>query len=69
MRHEDMATRPDVLRDEYQMRFSAIEQYRNKVWKILCNEYFSKFIHSESHVLDLGCGWGEFINNVTAAKK
>jgi SAM-dependent methyltransferase len=39
------------------------------VWKILCDEYFSTFVPPHAHVLDLGSGWGEFINNVQAAKK
>jgi len=64
-----MQTKSDILRDEYQMRFSKNERYRNKVWKILCSEYFSKFVHTEANVLDLGCGWGEFINNVRASKR
>lgn len=51
------------------MRFSKSEEYRNQVWKTLCNNHFSKIIHPESQVLDVGAGWGEFINNITAAKK
>lgn len=66
---ECTGNKTEALQDEYRMRFSKIEQYRNAVWKILCEEYFSIFISSEAHVLDLGSGWGEFINNVKAAKR
>ncbi len=35
----------------------------------MCAEYFSRFISSNSSVLDLGSGWGEFINNIHASEK
>lgn len=57
------------LQDEYQLRFAETSEYRNAVWKILCDEYFSTLIVPEAHVLELGSGWGEFINNIKAAKK
>jgi SAM-dependent methyltransferase len=64
-----MSDRTSVLRDEYRLRFTRIEKYRNEIWKILCDEFFKTFISQEAHVLDLGAGWGEFINNIKAAKK
>ena len=51
----------------YKNRFSGYEQYRVKVWKILTSKFFSKWIDSNDHILDLGCGYGEFINQVDAA--
>ena len=53
----------------YSVRFSGLEAYRNKVWNVLVNEFFSRWIKPEDSVLDLGCGYCEFINNVTAAQK
>ena len=47
----------------YDKRFSGHEYYRNQVWKILVKQFFSKWIRSTDHILDLGCGYGEFINN------
>jgi len=64
-----MSDQAAALQAEYRLRFATLETYRNNVWKILCNKYFSTYISPEAHVLDLGSGWGEFINNVTAAKK
>ena len=58
-----------ILRHEYQLRFSHIKEYHNVVWKILCSEYFSRYIPDNARVLDLGAGWGEFINNIKAAEK
>ena len=47
----------------YEKRFSGHENYRNCVWKILIDEYFSQWIKRNDHILDLGCGYGEFINH------
>ena len=52
----------------YQIRFSGQEEYRNAVWKILVKDFFSKWIPKGSAVLDLGCGYGEFINNVEGCR-
>ena len=54
------------LKRIYEKRFSGHEIYRNKVWKILVNKFFSKWINTDDHILDLGCGYGEFINQVDA---
>ena len=54
------------LKRIYEKRFSVHEIYRNKVWKILVNKFFSKWINTDYHILDLGCGYGEFINQVDA---
>ena len=57
------------LEREYSLRFSARQKYRNEVWQLLTAEFFQRYIPPASTVLDLGCGWGEFINNIRAAKK
>lgn len=64
-----MDQRPAVLQNEYRMRFSENAQYRNNLWDILCTHYFSRFVTPAMHVLDLGCGWGEFINHIQATRK
>jgi SAM-dependent methyltransferase len=51
------------------MRFEQSASYRIKVWEILTQEFFSAWIPATSTVLDLGCGWGEFINQIVAQKK
>ena len=53
-----------VLTQIYEKRFSGHELYRNKVWKILVSNFFLKWISKNDHILDLGCGYGEFINQV-----
>jgi SAM-dependent methyltransferase len=57
------------LQKIYAARFSGHEAYRNEVWKILTAEFFSKWIKADHTILDLGCGYGEFSNNVVAKKK
>jgi SAM-dependent methyltransferase len=59
----------DTLAMEYDLRFSRLEEYRAKVWVELCNSFFQHFIPKGSAILDIGCGWGEFINTIQAGKK
>jgi SAM-dependent methyltransferase len=59
----------DELEQEYAMRFGRTEAYRFAVWQILIREFFARWIPAKASVLDLGCGWGEFINQVAAEKK
>lgn len=59
---------PEILQRQYDARFSGSESYRNLVWKELCN-FFTQYIPAGASILDLGCGWGEFINNIAATKK
>ncbi len=53
----------------YQQRFDARREYRRRVWRVLIDRFFQPFVPAGSQVLDLGCGYGEFINQVRAAKK
>jgi SAM-dependent methyltransferase len=57
------------LQRAYAMRFADQKHYRDAVWKILAVNFFQQFISPNATVLDLGCGWGEFINNIGAKKK
>lgn len=57
------------LKLEYDLRFSKIEAYRNSVWKLLIKHYFQTRLGNNKRVLDLGTGWGEFINNLEAREK
>lgn len=63
-----MSELPSELTQIYERRFKAVEDYRNSIWQILISGFFSKWVHPEHSVLDLGCGFGEFINNVKATK-
>jgi len=64
-----MSEQPSELTQIYERRFKSREQYRNSVWKVLIKNYFSKWVRPEHTVLDLGCGFGEFINNIDASNR
>jgi SAM-dependent methyltransferase len=53
----------------YEERFSQNEDYRHQVWTDLTSRFFAQWIPPQSTVLDLGCGYCEFINNISAAQK
>ena len=42
---------------------------RKRVWHVLCQDFFNDLVGPDKTVLDLACGYGEFINEVTAARK
>lgn len=60
---------PEDLRKLYTTRFTGHEDYRKRIWKLLTSEFFSQWVKPTDTVLDLGCGYGEFINNIRAGKK
>ena len=53
----------------YEIRFSGYEAYRLKVWKCLIQNFFYKWIQPSDEILDLGCGYGEFINQINCSAK
>src|SRR5690242_14394471 len=57
------------LEQLYRNRLDAIAAYRLRVWKTLVDKFFSRYVGTNSVVLDLGCGYGEFINNIRCRKK
>lgn len=59
----------DELAREYQLRFAGTDAYRRAVWGILTSEFFQPMLAPDEAILDLGCGWGEFINQIQAARK
>lgn len=57
------------LQQIYRLRFEKNQAYRKKIWRILTERFFQKFIKPTDTVLDLGCGYGEFINQISCGKK
>ena len=60
---------PEDLQRIYGARFKDNLQYRKAVWSILFADWFAKYLKPGDAVLDLGCGYGEFINQVRCHKK
>jgi SAM-dependent methyltransferase len=65
----DNKSKEETLQQQYRQRFSEGMEYRNALWQVLCQDFFQQYVDSASALLDLGCGWGEFSNNIVAAKK
>ncbi len=58
------------LQKIYATRFIEEElPTKNKIWKVLCTEFFSQFVPKTSTVVDIGAGYCEFINNIDCQKK
>ena len=57
------------LEQIYKQRFSGSEAYRTQIWSALTSMVFSKWVAPEHTVLDLGSGYCEFINNISARVK
>ena len=53
--------------DYYKTRYTY-DKNRKKVWKAICR-YLTRYISPQSSVLDLGSGYCDFINNISAKHK
>jgi SAM-dependent methyltransferase len=60
---------PEDLQRIYETRFRKNADYRKAVWRVLIDDFFGKYIKPQDTVLDLGCGYGEFINQITCKTK
>ena len=64
---------PDVGAREraiYRERFSAAEnEARDRIWQVLVDEVFQPMLAADATVLDLGCGFGEFVRHVKCARR
>jgi ubiquinone/menaquinone biosynthesis C-methylase UbiE len=53
------------LSEMYAKRFGDMgAERRDRVWKVLCRSFFDRRMIADGSVLDLACGYGEFVNNV-----
>jgi hypothetical protein len=58
------------LSELYKIRFpKKILPRKNQIWKVICTNFLQKYISKHSIVVDVACGYGEFINNINASKK
>ena len=60
---------PEDLQRMYGTRFGPHTDYRKEVWSVLVDDWFGKYIRATDAVLDLGCGYGEFINTIRCRQK
>jgi SAM-dependent methyltransferase len=56
--------------DLYDVRFDDEERRAKRaVWRVLCEQFFQRFVDEDAVVLDLACGFGEFSHFVRARRK
>jgi SAM-dependent methyltransferase len=54
----------------YDTRFSAPERAaKQALWRVLCAEFFQRYVPRDATLLDLGAGFGEFVNNIQCREK
>jgi SAM-dependent methyltransferase len=54
----------------YRHRFSEEDRRRRQqLWKVLCEGFFQRYVRETDTVLEVGCGFGEFLTNIVAARK
>jgi SAM-dependent methyltransferase len=54
----------DHLQALYRQRFESEQAARHEVWRVLIDSWFIRYLDGVDSVLDLGSGWGHFINQV-----
>src|SRR5205814_10422245 len=57
------------LQSLYQNRFGERLEYRDQVWATLCSEFWQRLVPEDGNVLDVGCGYGQFINHIRSRCK
>ena len=60
---------PEELRRIYWNRFRERQDGRRRIWQVLAGDFFQKWISPKGVVLDLGAGYGEFLQNIKAGRK
>ena len=54
----------------YRFRFAAEEQAgKIRIWEALCGGFFQKLVGENRTILDMACGYGEFVNAIRATRK
>lgn len=59
----------EALEIIYRRRFGGDAAFRNRMWKLLCQRFFQRFIAPDGTVLEVGAGYCEFINNIRASQR
>lgn len=64
-----MVSPTDVQRI-YRHRFSEADKAaKARIWRVLVEAFFQQFITPDATVLDLGCGYGEFLNHLRCGRR
>ena len=64
------AMNSDELSELYKIRFAEDQLPRkNAIWQVICRDFLQRWIRPTDTVVDVACGYGEFLNNIQAARK
>lgn len=65
-----MALAREGLDKLYRHRFDDEErETKKRVWSVLCDSFFSRYVKPTDTVLDIGAGYCEFINHIKAGRR
>lgn len=54
----------------YRHRFDEADlPAKNRIWQVLCKDFFSRHVRLDDDVVDIGAGYCEFINNIRCRRK
>lgn len=60
----------DDLASLYRIRFSEADRVRKEaIWRVLCERFFQRYVRPTDTVLEIACGYGEFIRHIRAGRK
>jgi SAM-dependent methyltransferase len=58
------------VQELYRHRFSAAERRaKDAVWSVIVGDFLQRWVRPQDAVLDIGCGYGEFLNHVRCARR
>src|SRR5688572_22435543 len=60
---------PPNVRDLYRIRFAGDHAFRDAMWKVLCRDFFQRYVGENDTVLEVAAGHCEFINNIRAKRR
>ena len=64
-----MELESEGLKELYSNRFDGEAEQRQQTWRVLCRDFFQRWVPPNSTVLDLAAGHCEFSNNIVAARR
>lgn len=66
---ESQGAEPEALSVLYRERFQGAAADRARVWRVLTERVFQPLVPRDGAVLDVGSGYGEFINQIAAGRR
>ncbi|HEX3870019.1 MAG TPA: methyltransferase domain-containing protein [Pirellulales bacterium] len=65
--HGDLNSELDRL---YAARFHDDErESKARLWRVICQEFFARYVPADACVVDLGAGYCDFVNNISARRR